>query len=68
MECWKVHWISYKTEVRYIKLLRKKDLNITELYISTIPGLGLLQPPHNEISQDLNICRSQTDFRLNARA
>jgi hypothetical protein len=66
MECWKVHWISYKIEVRCINLLTKKDLNITELYIGTIQGLGLLQTPHIEISLDLNICRSQTDFRLNA--
>jgi hypothetical protein len=55
MECWKVHWISYKIEVRCINLLTKKDLNITELYIGTIKGLGLLQPPHIEISLDLNI-------------
>jgi len=66
MECWKVHWISYKIEVRYIKLLTEKDLNITELYIGTIQGLGLLQPLHIEISKDLNIYRSQTDFRLTA--
>jgi len=66
MEFWKVHWISYKIAVRCIKLLTKKHLNITELCIGTIPGLGLLQPPHIEISQDLNICRSQTDFRLNS--
>jgi hypothetical protein len=68
MEFWKVHWISYKIEVRCIKLLTKKDLNITELYIRTIQALGLLQPPHIEISQVLNIGRSQTVFRLNACA
>ena len=67
-EFWKVQWISYKIEVRCIKLLTKKDLNITELYIGTIQGLGSLKPPHIEISQDLNICRSQTHFRLNARS
>jgi len=66
MEFWKVHWISYKIAVRCIKLLTKRNLNIAELYIDTIPRLGLLQPTHIEISQDLNICRSQTDFRLNA--
>jgi len=46
MKYWKVHCISYKIEVRCIKLFTKKDLNITELYIGTIQGLALLQPAH----------------------
>jgi hypothetical protein len=55
----------YKIEVRFIKLLTKKDLNITELCIDTLQGLGLLQPPHYEILQNLNIRPFKTDFRLN---
>jgi hypothetical protein len=44
MECLKVYWISGKIKVRCIKLLTKKDLSITELYIGTIQGLGYYNP------------------------